>query len=274
MKKALLLTLSILLASQAFSQNSNTYVTISDISYYPDSIQADEYVRSICKLDLYHPINVEDRPTIVWFHGGGLQTGEKYFPEGLLGKDICIVSVNYRLSPKVNAPDYLLDAAAAVAWTFNNIESYGGNKNKIFVSGHSAGGYLAAMIGLDKRWMSAYGIDADLIAGLMPLSGQMITHSGIRAESGIPRTTVVVDKYAPLYHVRKDAPPLLLMTGDRKIDRPARYEENAFLSRMMEFAGHEETKLYEFQGYGHGMEHPACPIMIKEITRICEAMEK
>lgn len=68
------------------------------------------------------------------------------------------------------------DAAASVAWAFREVEKYGGDKNKIFISGHSAGGYLTAMVGLDKRWLKKYDIDADSIAGLIPFSGQVISH--------------------------------------------------------------------------------------------------
>ena len=68
--------------------------------------------------------------------------------------------------------------------------------DKIFVSGSSAGGYLTAMVGLDKRWLAAHGIDADRIAGLIPLAGQMFTHFTVREERGIGKTEVLVDDRA------------------------------------------------------------------------------
>ena len=68
------------------------------------------------------------------------------------------------------------DAAASVAWVFQNITSYGGDPKLIFVSGHSAGGYLTSMLGLDKSYLNSYGIDVDDIAGLIPYSGHTITH--------------------------------------------------------------------------------------------------
>jgi hypothetical protein len=82
---------------------------------------------------------------------------------------------------------------------------------------------------------------ADAIAGLAPLSGHTITHFTIRSERGISPLTPVVDELAPLYHVRSDAPPVLLVTGDRELEMFGRYEENAYLARMFKLAGHTDT---------------------------------
>jgi len=113
-------------------------------------------------------------------------------------------------------------------------------------------------------------IDADRIAALMPLSGNGITHQAIRDEKGISKMTPYVDEYVPLFHVRPDAPPLILMTGDRELEYIGRYEENAYLLRMMRLNGHKETILYEFDGYGHGMTVPAFPLVEKHINLISE----
>ena len=154
------------------------------------------------------------------------------------------------------------DAAAAVAWTFNHIKEYGGSPDKIFVTGHSAGGYLASMVGLDKEYLKKFNIDADKIAGLIPLSGHSITHFTIRKEMGIAGTQPVVDKYAPLFHVRKDAPPILLITGNREKEMLGRYEEVAYLYRMFKVVGHEDVELMEMDGYGHNMVYPAIPPLL------------
>ena len=191
-------------------------------------------------------------------------------PENLMEEGICIVAVNYRLHPEVSSPVYIEDAAAAVAWVFNNINEYGGDTSAIFVSGHSAGGYLTMMVGLDKRWLGSNNIDADRIAGLIPFSGQTITHSTIRKERGIDRPRPIIDDLAPAYHIRADAPPLLLITGDRELEMFGRYEENAYLMSMMKAAGHQETKLFELNGYGHSMVQPAVPLLINEVHRITE----
>lgn len=250
------------------AQETN-YTTKNDIPYYSEEISRnDAYIRERCVLDIYYPENKTGYPTVVWFHGGGLTGGKKEIPEALKGKGIGIIGVNYRLSPKANVQQCIEDAAAAVSWVFDNITAFGGDSSLIFVSGHSAGGYLTAMIGLDKSWLGKYGKHADDIAGLIPLSAQTITHFTRRKELGIPEKQPVVDHYAPLYHVRPDTPPLLLITGDRELELLGRYEENAYLMRMMKVAGHNDTRLYELDGYGHGMTEPAFPLLLNEVQRI------
>ena len=251
------------------------YLTESNLPYYDNSIiQSDNYIKERCVLDIYYPTNIKNFATIVWFHGGGLTGGEKEIPEALKEKGFAVVGVNYRLSPNVNAPKYIEDAAAAVAWVFKNISNYGGDTSLIFVSGYSAGGYLTDMIGLDKKWLSVYDIDANDIAGLISLSGQAITHFTIREERGIPGTQPIIDELAPLYHVRKDASPLILITGDRELELLGRYEENAYLMRMMKLNGHQKTKLYELDGYDHGIVDAAMPLLLKELNKIIYERKK
>ena len=227
-----------------------------------------EYQKERCRLDIYYPGEKKDFATVVWFHGGGLTGGKKKIPKELEEKGIAVVAVNYRLYPKVKAPVYINDSAAAIAWVFNNIEKFGGSKSKIFLSGHSAGGYLVSMLGLDKSYLKKYGVDVDRVAGLVPFSGHTITHFTVRKERGIDGKQPVVDEMAPLFHVRKDAPPLLLITGDRELEMLGRYEENAYLYRMMKVVGHEDVELLELDGYGHGMAEPAHPLLLKFIRRV------
>jgi len=270
MKKFLLTALLVFITSLALAQEVE-YQIKQGIPYYSKLVnQSDEYINERCVLDVYYPSNLTNFPTIVWFHGGGLTGGEKKIPAALKEKGFCVVGVNYRLYPKVKSPKYIEDAAAAVAWVFNNIQIYGGDTSLIFIAGYSAGGYLTNMIGLDKRWLKVYNIDADRIAGLISFSGHTITHFTIREERGIPGTQPIIDDLAPLYHVRSDAPPLILITGDRELEMLGRYEENAYMMRMMKVAGHTKTKLYEMDGYDHGMTEPAFPLLIKEVRKIVE----
>ncbi len=245
------------------------YLTKTNIHYYNDSInKTNAYINERCVLDIYYPKSNSGFATIVWFHGGGLRGGSKEIPEVLKTKNIAIIGVNYRLYPKVGAPKYIEDAAAAVAWVFKNITDFGGDSSLIFISGHSAGGYLTSMVGLDKKYLAKYNINANDIAGLIPFSGHTITHFTVREERGIEGTQPIIDDLAPLYHVRADAPPMLLITGDRELEMLGRYEENAYMMRMMKIVGHKDTKLYELDGYGHGMTEPAFPLLIKEVNRI------
>ena len=262
------------LSLSVFAQNKD-YKTISGNRYYDaPANKSDVYINERCILDLYIPQNKKDFPTVIWFHGGGLSGGEKEIPELLKNKGIAVAAVNYRLSPKVNAPKYIEDAAAASAWIFNNIQQYGGSADLIFISGHSAGGYLAAMVGLDKSYLAKYGIDANRFAGIIPFSGQMITHFTIRKERGIGELQAQIDEMAPLHFVRKDAPPLLLITGDREKELLGRYEENAYMYRMMKLAGHPHTTLYEEQGFDHvSMAQPAFFLLLDEIKKLEKAKD-
>ena len=265
MNRILLAILFVLTAFIAPAQI--TYKTENNISYRTGE-NLDVYMKERCKLDIYVPENVDSFTTVVWFHGGGLTAGQKSIPERLKNNKMAVVAVNYRLSPKVKSPAYIDDAAAAVAWVFKNISRYGGDPKKIVISGHSAGGYLASMIGLDKHYLAAYGIDANAIQKLVPFSGQMITHFEIRKERGIKDTQPVVDEFAPQFHVRADAPPLYLITGDRELEMLGRYEENAYMSRMMKLSGHKQTTLYELDGFDHGgMAEPAFDLLLKILRK-------
>lgn len=258
----------ILVFAIGFAQT--VYKTENNISYYPEKIsKADAYISSQCKLNFYYPTNVKNFSTVIWFHGGGLTGGNNELPKELLNENIAVVSVEYRLAPKVKAPAYIEDAAAATAWVFENIEKYGGNRNLIFQSGHSAGGYLAMMITLDKKYLQKHKIDADQIAGLIPFSGQAITHFQIRKEKGIPEMQPTIDEYAPLFHIRKDAPPIVLITGDRELELLGRYEENAYLARMLKLVSHPSIKLLEEDGFDHvAMVKPGFPLLLKEIREL------
>jgi len=261
------LTLMAVEASCLERDAKGVYKTDKDILYRAESEQ-DDYMKERCKLDVYYPEGRTGFNTLVWFHGGGLTGGDKGIPEGLKKSFIAIVDVEYRLSPKVKCAECVDDAAAAVAWTFKNIEKYGGSPDRIFVSGHSAGGYLTSMIGMDKSRLAKYGVDANSIAGLIPLSGHTITHFSVRAESGVPDKTPVIDGMAPLYYSRGDAPPILLVTGDREKEMLGRYEENAYFMRMLKLNGCKDVTLYELQGYGHGMVEPAIQPMKEFIDRV------
>jgi acetyl esterase/lipase len=267
----------LLFTTSFFVEAQQKYAVEKGIHYYSDAItKSDKYIDSQCSLDIYYPINSKNFATIIWFHGGGLTGGTKEIPNALLEKGFAVVGVEYRLSPNVKAAACIEDAAAAIAWAIQHIENYGGRTDLIFLSGHSAGGYLTMMVGLDKKYLAKYEIDANTIAGNIPLSGQTITHFTIRKEMGIKETQPLIDEYAPVYFVRPDAPPLLLITGDPEMELLGRYEENAYMWRMMKLAGHKRTTLYKLEGFNHGsMVEPAFPLLIKEVNAIKkEILEK
>lgn len=244
----------------------DTAIERQGIGYYdmPD----DNHAAQQCVLDVYFPTDKENFTTIIWFHGGGLTGGTKEIPEYLKKKGLGVVGVGYRLSPKVKVSEIINDAAAAIKWVYNEVENYGGDKKKIVLSGHSAGGYLALMVGMDKSYLGRHGIDADSLLALVPFSAQTVTHFTKRAEDGIPINQPIIDRFAPLYWVRKEAPPIVLITGDRELEMVGRYEENAYLARMLKVVGHADTKLLELDGYDHSMVYPALPLLVKEVERL------
>jgi gluconolactonase len=244
------------------------YNQVNDIPYR-DAAQG--YAQERCKLDVYYPTNAQDAPVVVWFHGGGIEGGEKHIDPQLKNSGLVVVAANYRLLPKAPIDDILDDAAAAVAWTYKNIAKYNGSRRKIFVAGHSAGGYLLDIIGLDKRWLAKYGVDADSLAALVPFSGQCVTHYNIRKQQGIGPLQATIDQYAPLTYVRADAPPIVIISGDRELELFGRYEEQAYFWRMLKLVGHKDVTLYEMQGYDHGaMPFPAYKILKDHIKRLTE----
>lgn len=256
---------------QAQTKDGVTYKLVSDLAYRKGQPNLDDYQTSRCKLDVYYPVNMPHFATIVWFHGGSLTEGEKFIPEELKNRNIAIVSVNYRLSPKAQHPAYIDDAAAAVAWTFKNIEAYGGDPQRIFVAGHSAGAYLTLMLGLDKQWLAKYEVDANNIAALFPLSAQTVTHATIRTEMGLNSKVPLVDEWAPLNLIRKDAPPMMLVTGGRDLELPNRYNENALFYSALKNIGDNDVALYELNGFDHGtMVDPGCFLILHYL----EAWEK
>lgn len=234
---------------------------VNNIVYHAEN----EYAEKMCRVDVSYEEGVKDRPVIVWFHGGGLTGGGKEIPAATLRDGAVVVGVGYRFSPHVKVKQIIDDAARAVAWVYNNVEQYGGSREKIYIAGHSAGGYLVSMVSLDKSYLAKYCLDTNILAGVIPFSGQAITHFEERRVRGISDKQPIVDDMAPMYHVRADAPPMLILSGDRELEMLGRYEENAYLWRMMRLVGHKDVTLYELDGYGHNMCEPAYPLMLKFI---------
>lgn len=268
--KKLIIPFLVICQSLFFSARAQSvadgYRLEKDLSYLHPG-ETDAYRLERCKLDICYPTGKKGFATLVWFHGGGLEGGGKHLPQEFLNQGYAVVAVNYRLSPQAHNPAYTEDAAEAVAWTFEHIGSLGGDPDKICIAGHSAGGYLCLMLNLDKRYLGKWGIDADRLAGAFPISGQTTTHYTIRKERGLPSDVPVIDRYAPSNNVRKEASPMLLITGDRRLEMLARYEENAHLYALLKALGQEVT-LYELEGFDHGtVVTPACLLINQQMKK-------
>lgn len=203
-------------------------------------------------LDLALPEGEGPFPTVIFFHGGGLVAGNK---EGLAGlaEEFCsagvaLVAPNYRLYPDAAYPDFVEDAAAAVAWTVGEAAGY--SLGKLFVGGYSAGCYLAMMLLLDKHWLAPYGIDPDGFAGFLLLSGQPTKHYEVLSRMGEDARKIVVDETAPLFHVRSSGPPLLFVVSDT--DMPNRLAQNRLLESTLEHYKYESPIVFKVL---HGPHH-------------------
>ena len=143
-----------------------------------------------------------------------------------------------------------------------HIAEYGGDPTKVYVAGHSAGGYLTAMLALDPKYLKTFGCDPHDLAGYLPISGQMTTHFRILAErrakgSAVPG--VVLDEYAPIQLAGKNCPPMVLLVGDPEVEWPSRVEENFLLAaRLTRVYRNDNVKCYSFPTFNHGgVFHPA-----------------
>jgi acetyl esterase/lipase len=181
-----------------------------DIRYAPGSRH---------ELDIYAPQGETAAPVVVFIHGGGWTDGNKseyrFVAAALAARGFLTVVPDYRLFPQVRFPAFLQDNAAAVAWTKTNIARYGGDPNRIFLMGHSAGAYNVAMLTLDKQWLGAVGLDPDRdIAGAVGLAGPydfLPLHDPDLDALFSPAVDLRLSQ--PITFARGNAPPLLLATG-------------------------------------------------------------
>jgi acetyl esterase/lipase len=226
----------------------------TDIDYregkYPD-----DYAASRCRLNLQIPDGVENFTTIVWFHGGGIQDGDKDNDETqnlirfFTASGYCAAPVNYRLYPEARYPDFIDDAAAAFAWIANHIKDHGGNPDSLFLSGHSAGAYIAAMVGIAPQFLKAYGVSLDQIRGVIPISGQVMNHARIREEYNHDISNTDIHETGPCYYASKDAPPFLCLWGDNDLE--GRREENLKFTECMKKSGNRESRCAEINHRDH-----------------------
>lgn len=217
---------------------------IRDVPYKAPGAALTEYERERCRLDVTLPASGPGFATLVWFHGGGLKNGDKDLPSeyvhelaaSLAQGGVAVVTPNYRLSPKATYPAYVDDAAAAFAWTIAHIAEHGGNPRRVFIGGHSAGGYLALLVGFDPSRLQPFGLGLSAVAGIAQVSGQVFTHYTVREERGQSRFNVTADDAAPSRYISRDLPPVLTIYAQN--DMPSRAEENQFLMAALKAAGH------------------------------------
>lgn len=205
--------------------------TLADVSYH-DGPDADP-VRH--KLDVYLPKDRRDFPVLVFIHGGAWIEGNKnhFGVYRVLARTfnrhgIAVVCPNYRLSPRVQHPEHVRDVARAVAWVHKNIGKHGGRADEIFVSGHSAGGHLCALLATDRRYLKEAGVPPGAIRGCLPLSGLFILPKDRIFELAFGKDLEVRAEASPITHVRPATPPFLVMLGDNDLPACDRPQADAF----------------------------------------------
>lgn len=188
-----------------------------DISYNP--AKTADPVRH--KLDLYVPKGARDFPVMMFVHGGAWKTGTKDL-YGALGETfakqgIGTAVINYRLTDSkgtVKHPDHIHDVAKAFAWVKANCGKYGGSKDKLFVSGHSAGGHLVALLGTDESYLKAEGCSTRDVRGVMAVSGVYTINSLILGDI-FGKDDRVCEAASPASHCTAGRPPFLIAYGNR-----------------------------------------------------------
>ena len=191
---------------------SDAYVETRDIAYGDGPRRM---------LDVYRPATLAPGakvPVVVFFNGGSWRTGSKddyrFVADALTSHGIVTVLADYRLYPEVGYSEFLDDTAAAVAWTFREIDRYGGDAKRVFIAGHSAGAYNAAMVAFDPRWLGRYGIGLDRLRGFVGLAGPYnflpIKDEGVKEVFDWPRTPA---DSQPINHVNRDSIASLLIAA-------------------------------------------------------------
>ncbi|OVE82535.1 hypothetical protein BVY03_00695 [bacterium K02(2017)] len=156
-----------LFALNTIARQKNHYQSFTDINYASLERQA---------LDIYQPKNNSQKADVVIFiHGGNWDFGSKddyvFIGEALSSRGYVAVVPNYRLYPEVKFPEFVNDAAQVLSWVKSNIKQYGGNVDRVFLMGHSAGAHIAAMLALDERFIKSVGLKKRSIKGLIGLAG-------------------------------------------------------------------------------------------------------
>ena len=207
------------------------------------------------KLDIYRPAKVTSAsPVVVFFYGGNWAAGERgdyaFVGRALAARGIVAVIPDYRLYPEVRYPDFLDDSAQAVAWTASNIARYGGDPNKLFLMGHSAGAYNAAMLALDARYLGQQGMAIRSLAGWIGLAGPYdfmpIENKTVRPVFHFPNTP---RQSQPINHTGGAMlPALLIAASTDKLVNPAR--NTGGLAAKLRAGGVPVEEVY-YDGIGH-----------------------
>ena len=189
-------------------------------------------------LDVYLP-DAEGFRTIVYFHGGGLEGGDKAKANmAEVAQRMCdlgygVVSANYRMYPNARYPDFLVDAADAVAYTKAHVAEWGGN-GELLIAGQSAGAWITLMLCMNRSFLWNVGVCPDEIVGWVSDSAQTTAHYSIlRYEAGLHRYAQRITEYAPQYYVDEHTRLSRMLLIFYENDMPCRPEQNMLFYRSI-----------------------------------------
>ena len=206
-------------------------------------------------LDVCRARDAVGAPVIIFFYGGAWQSGYKelyrYVAKALARRGYVAVVPDYRIYPEVCYPDFLDDGALVVRWVKDNIARFGGDPDKLFLKGHSAGAHIAAMLSIDDRWLGKVGLNPRRdVAGLIGLAGPYDLMPLPLRDKKLKVIFGGTDRpeTQPIFHVSPGAPPALLMTGSR--DRLVEPGNSTRLAARLVAAGNAATVL-TYRHVGH-----------------------
>lgn len=222
------------------------YQRMSDIAYGEAPRQ---------KLDIYlaRQHNGQQRSTVVFFYGGSWESGQKdqykFVAEALTSAGFDVVIPDYRVHPDVRFPAFVDDGAAALSWVKQYLADYGGQSDRLFVAGHSAGAHIAALLALDEQYLEHYGLRPDQINGMIGLAGPYdflpLKSDTLKTIFGPEQTRW---RSQPINFVDGSNPPVLLLVGNNDLTVLPKNSRN-LAAKIREKNGNVE--LVEFKDYGH-----------------------
>jgi len=200
------------------------------------TIMDERYASKPCQLlDWYLP-DGDGFDTIIWFHGGGMETGDRKGGAALAQHAVkagyAFVSVEYSMYPTARYPEFIVDAAQSVAHVQKRLADVGAS-SRIIITGQSAGAYLTMMLCLNPAYLRNFGVDMDGVIAFVSDSAQQTTHFNVLRERGLDSRLERIDDAAPLYHVGMHtiSKPLLLIYYAQ--DMECRAEQNELLYRSI-----------------------------------------
>ncbi|MEO6301829.1 MAG: alpha/beta hydrolase [Bacteroidia bacterium] len=179
-------------------------------------------------LDVYAPRKIkEPKKILVYLYGGNWRSGKKelykFFGKGMARKGLICVVLNYRLNPTL-IEDMAGDVAEAVKWAKENAASFKGDTNNIYISGHSAGGHLAAMVATDNSYFEKLNM-RNPIQGVILIDAFGLDMYKYLTVSNSPKDTIYTKvfsnnpaqwkKLSPINYLSKQTPPFLVLTGGK-----------------------------------------------------------